>query len=109
MPSALLLKRAFLTIRVFFNPEPFSDPHQLLRDEFSLRLRAVTFPVQGGVEPPNMEALHLCPQATRFRCCRITLGQTKWRRLTASRLRPQNADASAKIRQPSEEPMSGKL
>jgi hypothetical protein len=32
-----------------------------LCDEFSIRLRAVAFPIQRGIEPTNVEARHLWP------------------------------------------------
>jgi hypothetical protein len=50
--SPFLQKRAWqsaFTILIFFNREPFFGPCQLLRDEFSSRLRAVAFPIQLGI------------------------------------------------------------
>ena len=62
VPSAYSLIRALLIVLEFFNPEAFVDLRQSLRDEFSIRLRAVAFPIQRGIEPTNVEARHLWPQ-----------------------------------------------
>ena len=90
VPSRLSLKRArqrALTVLEFFNREPFFKLRQILRDEFGFRQRAMTFPIQRGIEPTNMEACHCYPQRSR------RLGNTPLS------LRPQDASASAKERQ----------
>jgi len=83
-PSAYLPIRAWqsvLTVLIFFNPEPFFELRQLLCDEFSFRSCVVTFPIQRGIEPTNVEAHHLWPP-TRV----------------SDNIRRQNPDASAKVR-----------
>jgi hypothetical protein len=83
-----------LAVVVFFNPEPFFELRQLLRDEFSFRLRAVAFPIQRRIEPTNMETRHVTPERTRGRCCGGSGGEGDLK------LHSLNANSSATLRHP---------
>src|SRR6516162_8655660 len=78
-PSVLLLKRALqgvLPILILFDCVPFFELCQLFCDAFSIRQRAVTFPIQLGIGPTNMEARHCAPpKCTRRRCDTAVVGR----------------------------------
>jgi hypothetical protein len=62
--NAFVLKRAWQsawTVLIDLDRVPFVKLRQLLRSEFSIGLRAVTFPIQRRIGPTDVEASHLRP------------------------------------------------